>query len=90
MDENRYMGREDLTDIEQVALYIRDNYVDGNGDDLTMAVAKAICQYEEMWEWIQNGVANRSFVYYIGDMIAERAKLNERDEEDDLDRPYPE
>ena len=83
--EDRYEGREDLVDINQVSDYIADNYVSESGDKLSHANAIALCQHDIAWEWIQSGVANRSFVYYVGDMIAERAGLNAIDDSDHFD-----
>jgi len=80
---DRYKGREDLVDINQVADYLVDNYVTRDGDPLRQAIALALCQHDIAWEWIQNGVANRAFVYYIGDMIADRAELDEIPDDDD-------
>jgi len=76
----RYYGLEDLTATDQVVRYLIDNYVDGNGDILREEVARSLCDYDLSWEWIQAGVANRYTVEYVGDQIAEKAKLNERGE----------
>lgn len=74
---DRYKGREDLVDVDQVVRYIVDNYVDSSGDPMRESIVRNLCDHEIAWEWIQNGVANRAFVYYIGDMIADRAELDE-------------
>jgi|SRR5215467_8991993 len=80
---DRYRGLDDLVSVEQVVEYLCDNYITKDGDDLSRGIAMGLVNHDIAWEWIQTGIAQRYTVSYVGDMIADRAELDEIPEDDD-------
>lgn len=81
----RYRGLEDVREVDQVVRYLVDNYVDENGERVSDAMALGLCDHDLAWEMIQTSVGLRSHVAYVGDLIADRAGLNELDDDEEND-----